>query len=196
MLTRYILVIFYHLCNSIIPAAPLSLVSSPRLHGSEAFNLVLATNLSLHNQSTCSKVPSPYKNRPHISRQHSLGALPPDPYSTSVPNSGVTTIFRNYTVPISRYDAVKCAEAALGDVLCHNDRLEHRVRYHREYAWGVVELTMTPGETMRWWEWSFACRAIFAWTRVYESVDMNFDVVLDGVGIVGTGRLEDVRLAL
>lgn len=197
MFTPYILVFVHQLCNSVIPAAPLSLISSPRLHDGEALNLVLATNVSLHNQSTCLKPPPPYKEHPRISRTpYSLGSLPSDPHATSIPNSGVTTIFRNYTISISRHDSVKCAEEALGDILCHNDRLEQRIEYYREYAWGTVELTMTPGETMRWWEWSFASRSIFAWMRVYDAVDMNFDVVLDGVGIVGTGRMADVRLAL
>lgn len=195
MFSLYVLVFFQQLCNSVIPAAPLSLIPSLRLHNGEALNLVLPTNLSLYNQSTCSKVPPPYEQRPHVSEPYSLGFLPRDPHSTSIPNSGVTTIFRNYTISIDRHDSVKCVEEALGDVLCHNDRIEHRIRYHREYAWGTVELTMTPGEMMRWYEWSFACRSLFAWTRVYEAVDMNFDVVVDGVGIVGTGRMADVRLA-
>ena len=51
---------------------------------------------------------------------------------------------------------------------------------------------MVPKETMRWKEWSYASRLIYTWLRVYDSVDMNFDVVLDGVGIVGTGRLASI----
>lgn len=193
MFTLYVLVFFHQLCNSIVPAAPLSSISSPRLHNGDSLNLVLATNLSLHNQSTCSKVSPSYKEHPYISRQYRPNSLPSDPYSISVPNSGVTTIFRNYTTSISRPDSVRCAEEALGDVLCHNDRLDHRIQYHREYTWGSVELTLTPGGIMRWREWKFASKSVFSWMRVYDAVDMNFDVVLDGIGIVGTGRIADVR---
>lgn len=104
----------------------------------------------------------------------------------------VTITFRNYTIPISRSDSTRCVEAAFGDVLAHGDRIYSNITHPREYVWGSVELTVFPEGTMRWIELSCLASSMEAWLRVYDSVDMNFDIVVNGVGIVGTGRLANV----
>ena len=83
-------------------------------------------------------------------------------------------------------------EAAFGDILAHGDRTYHKVRTPREYAWGTVELSICPKDAMRWWELACLVTAIEAWLKMYDSVDMNYDVVVNGVGTVGTGRLASV----
>ena len=118
--------------------------------------------------------------------------LPSDPLSRPVPGSTATVIFRNYTIAISRRDSNRCVEAALGDVLVHGDRVESRIVYPREYASGTVELTLIPSSAMRWVELTYVARSIQAWLKVYDSVDMDFDVVVNEVGTVGTGRLGNV----
>lgn len=123
---------------------------------------------------------------------HSLGVLPPDPLSSHIRDTDVTIIFRNYTIAISRPNANHCVEAALGDLLAHGDRTSAKIRFPREYAWGTVELTIIPGSTMQWLEWSYAVKSIQAWLRVYDCVDLNFDVVKSELGVVGTGRLANV----
>lgn len=45
---------------------------------------------------------------------------------------------------------------------------------------------------MRWLELARLAKSIEVWLLVYDSVDMNFDVVVNGVGTVGTGRLANV----
>lgn len=76
--------------------------------------------------------------------------------------------------------------------MAHGDRIYKEIKYPREYAWGTVELSISPGGTMRWVEWSYAVKAIQAWLMVYDSVDMNFDIVDSEVGVIGTGRLANV----
>lgn len=51
---------------------------------------------------------------------------------------------------------------------------------------------LVPGRTMRWVEWSYAVKTIHMWLMEYDCVDLNFDVVVNGAGIVGTGRLANV----
>ena len=123
---------------------------------------------------------------------HSLGVLPPDPLRRHIPGSTITIIFRNYTISISRSDSMRCVEAAFGDVLAHGDRSYNKVNTPREYAWGTVELSIFPEDAMRWIELARLAGAVEAWLKVYDSVDMNFDVVVNGVGTVGTGRLASV----
>ena len=77
----------------------------------------------------------------------------------------------------------------MGDCITHSDRLYSKIAWAREYPFGTAELTMTPGKAMRWAEWWYAVRAINDWLRVYDSVDLNFDIAVDGGRIVGTGRL-------
>ena len=64
-----------------------------------------------------------------------------------------------------------------------------RIRTPREYAWGSVELTMIPGQMMLWVHWWYAIGALHSWVISCDSVDMNFDVEVGEMGIVGTGRL-------
>ena len=45
---------------------------------------------------------------------------------------------------------------------------------------------------MEWAHWFHAIKSIHLWLMTYDSVDMDFDVVVDGVGTVGTGRLTNV----
>lgn len=45
---------------------------------------------------------------------------------------------------------------------------------------------------MRWVDMTYLGRSLEAWLKVYDAVDMNFDVVVNGVGTVGTGRLGNV----
>ena len=101
-------------------------------------------------------------------------------------------IFRNYTVAISRSDAKQCADAALGDVLANSDRLQGRIGTAREYPWGTVELIIYPKEYMRWLDLSYAVRSIYEWLTLYDPVDLNFDVLIQRRGLVGTGRLANV----
>ena len=101
-------------------------------------------------------------------------------------------IFRNYTVAISRSDLIECTEAALGDILAHADQLREKIGTPREYAWGTVELTIYPRKSMQWVEFSYAVSSIRTWLNMYDSVDMDFDVMINGRGIVGTGRLGSV----
>lgn len=122
----------------------------------------------------------------------SLGILPSDPLSRHIPGSGFSMIFRNYTIGISRSDCVRCVEAAFGDYVAHGDRINNRIGASREYAWGTVELSVLPRENMRWAEMKYVVRSIDAWLRSYDSVDMDFDIVVNGLGIVGTGRLTSV----
>lgn len=70
--------------------------------------------------------------------------------------------------------------------------MESNIDHHREYAWGTVELTIIPTSAMRWVELKYVARSIEAWLTVYDSVDMDFDVVVKGVGTVGTGRLGNI----
>ena len=122
----------------------------------------------------------------------SLGSLPTDPYSHRVPGSDVTIVFRNYTIAISGSDSNRCVEEALGDALTHGDEILRKVQAAREYAWGTVELSIVPLGSMRWLDLSYAVKSLHAWLRVYDSVDLNFDIVIQGVGLVGTGRLANV----
>ena len=80
----------------------------------------------------------------------------------------------------------------MGDILAHGDRTYSKVNTPREYAWGTVELSIFPEDAMRWLEMACLASAIEAWLKVYDSVDMDFDVVVNGVGTVGTGRLASV----
>ncbi|KAF6225988.1 hypothetical protein HO173_012618 [Letharia columbiana] len=166
------LVALLRLCISVL-AAPLSSTPSLGLLNGKTLNLAPPTNLSLHDQPN-------------------LGVLPSDPLFRHIPGSTVTITFRNYTITISRLDSKRCVEAALGDVLTHGDRRYTKVNTPREYAWGTVELSILPEDAMRWVELSHLVQSIQAWLKVYDSVDMNFDVLVDGVGRVGTGRLANV----
>lgn len=120
---------------------------------------------------------------------HSLGYLPTDPLSRKVSGSEVTVVFRNYTITIPRSYSRQCVKAAFGDAIAHEDRLYRQIQTLREYAWGSVELTMVPGRNMLWLHWWYAIGAISDWVASYDSVDVNFDVHVDEMGIVGTGRL-------
>lgn len=64
-----------------------------------------------------------------------------------------------------------------------------RIETAREYAWGTVELMIIPQITMRWVDWFHAIKSIREWLKLYDSVDMKFDVMIGGIGTVGTGRL-------
>ena len=125
---------------------------------------------------------------------HSSGGLPPDPLTRGVPESRpmITIVFRNYTIAISRADSKDCILAALGDVVIHRDQGRVEVSQPLEYAWGTVELSINPTGSMRWKEMLYLVRMLHAWWEEYESVDMNFDVVMEGTGTVGTGRLGNV----
>ena len=61
-----------------------------------------------------------------------------------------------------------------------------------EYAFGTVELSVNPMGSMRWVEMWYLVRSLHTWWEEYDSVDMNFDVVVYGRGTVGTGRLANV----
>ena len=104
----------------------------------------------------------------------------------------VTIVFRNYTIAISRADSKGCITAALGDVVIHRDQGRIGARPPLEYAWGTVELSVNPTGSMRWLDLFYLVRMLHAWWEEYESVDMNFDVVVEGTGTVGTGRLGNV----
>ena len=64
--------------------------------------------------------------------------------------------------------------------------------FPREYAAGTVELKVVPEVKMEWAHWFHAIKSIHSWLMTYDSVDMDFDVVVDGVGTVGTGRFINV----
>lgn len=87
---------------------------------------------------------------------------------------------------------MRCVEAAWGDVLTHGDRIHGKIRGPRVYAWGTVELLVFPNEVMQWIEMTFLVKSIQGWLNEYDSVDMDFDVLVNGVGTVGTGRLANV----
>ena len=76
--------------------------------------------------------------------------------------------------------------------MAHFDRIRERIDTPREYGWGTVELTIVPNSNMRWFEWAYAAQSLRRWLLVYDSVDMDFDVVVPGARIVGTGRLTSV----
>ncbi|CAF9933986.1 MAG: hypothetical protein ALECFALPRED_005806 [Alectoria fallacina] len=163
------------LCPSILAAAapPPPTIPSLTLSNSDALNLTFPKN-------------------PTLPSQPRLGDLPPDPLYSPIPDTILTLVFRNYTVPINHLSATRCVEAALGDILTHGDRIYSEIRVPRDYAWGAVELMLVPGRTMRWVEWSYAVKTIHMWLMEYDCVDLNFDVVVNGAGIVGTGRLANV----
>lgn len=157
----------------------------------------MAKGLIWHLQRTLACTANPRKQEhlaPYASvlTLHSLGVLPSDPLIRHIPGSTVTLIFRNYTITLNRVDSNQCVRAALADVFVHGDRIFSNIDYPREYAWGTVELSVFPIGTMRWVELSYTAHSIQAWLNVYDSVDMNFDVVVNGVGVVGTGRLANV----
>ena len=104
----------------------------------------------------------------------------------------VTIVFRNYTIAISQMDSKACILAALGDVLIHRGQARIEARLPLEYAFGTVELSVYPSGSMRWVEMWYLVRSLHAWWEEYDSVDMNFDVVVYGTGTVGTGRLANV----
>ena len=112
-----------------------------------------------------------------------------DPFSHHVPDSTATIVFRNYTIAISLNACIRCTEEALGDILAHDDEMYQRIETTREYAWGTAELMIVPQITMRWVDWFNAIKSIREWLKMYDSVDMDFDVMIDMVGTVGTGRL-------
>ena len=76
--------------------------------------------------------------------------------------------------------------------MAHEDRLNRRIQTPREYAWGSVELTMVPGQKMLWSHWWYAIAALNHWITSYDSVDMNFDVEVGEMGVVGTGYLAGI----
>lgn len=82
--------------------------------------------------------------------------------------------------------------AAFGDVLAHEDQMESKVDATREYAWGTVILSVFPEKTMRWVELCYAIKAVEEWLIIYDSVDLDFDVTVHKVGVVGRGRLANV----
>lgn len=45
---------------------------------------------------------------------------------------------------------------------------------------------------MRWIDWAYAVQSIRRWLLVYDSVDMDFDVVVSETRVLGTGRLASV----
>ena len=104
----------------------------------------------------------------------------------------VTVVFRNYTIAISHMDSKACILAALGDVLIHRGQGRIEARPPLEYAWGTVELSVNPTASMRWLDMWYLVRLLHAWWEEYDSVDMDFDVVVAGMGTVGTGRLANV----
>ena len=51
---------------------------------------------------------------------------------------------------------------------------------------------MVPGQKMLWVHWWYTVGAIYDWVASCDSVDMNFDVQVGEMGIVGTGRLAGI----
>lgn len=189
MSSLYFLVFLFQLCTSIL-AAPLSTAPSLGLLNSDALNITSATNNTSPNKSKyVTMLLAAYAS---VLTSPSLGVLPSDPLSRHFPGSPFTIFFRNYTISISRSDCARCVEAAYGDVFAHGDRMNSRVGSSREYAWGTVELSISPRHNMRWMEMWFVARSIKAWLKVYDAVDMNFDVLVNGLGVVGTGRLANI----
>ena len=45
---------------------------------------------------------------------------------------------------------------------------------------------------MRWLDWGIALTGIAHWLKVYEAVDLDFDVDVNGIGAIGRGRLRNV----
>lgn len=76
--------------------------------------------------------------------------------------------------------------------MVYRDRLFDKINTPQEYAWGTVELTIFPEASMRWIEWAYAAQSIRRWLLIYDSVDMDFDVVVSETGVLGTGRLASV----
>ena len=72
------------------------------------------------------------------------------------------------------------------------DRLHSNITVPKNYQSGTVELSVIPGDAMEWMHLSQAGMLLFRWLKVYDPVDLNFDVAVDDVGIVGTGRLGNV----
>lgn len=104
----------------------------------------------------------------------------------------ITVVFHNYTIAINRVDSKACVRAALGDVLIHWGEVRIEASQPLEYAWGTVELSVNPTGSMRWLEMWYMVRLLDAWLDEYDSVDLDIDVVVEGKGTVGTGRLVDV----
>lgn len=123
---------------------------------------------------------------------YSLGVLPTDPLLRQIPGSMIGILFRNYTVAISRSYSLRCVEEVWGDVLAHGDEISGKIGTPRVYAYGTVELSIFPGDAMRWGDLRYLARSIQAWLDQYDAVDMNFDVMVNGLGTVGTGRLASV----
>ena len=48
---------------------------------------------------------------------------------------------------------------------------------------------MVPGQMMLWVHWWYTVAAIYDWVASCDSVDINFDIEVSEMGIVGTGRL-------
>ena len=76
--------------------------------------------------------------------------------------------------------------------MVYRDRYLDKISTPQEYAWGTVELTIVPQASMRWIDWAYAVSSLRRWLLVYDSVDMDFDVVVIGTRVLGTGRLASV----
>ena len=53
----------------------------------------------------------------------------------------------------------------------------------------VVDLIVEPKEEMTWEMWKFATLGIGSFVQKWEYVELSFDVVVTGVGMVATGKL-------
>lgn len=92
-------------------------------------------------------------------------------------------------------DLSKATQMVIGTAF--EDAMAHRpdqrtgtqtLRYTQGYM-DVVDLTIAPTEAMTWEMWGYALLGIGSFMQKWEYVELSFDVVVLGLGRVGTGRV-------
>ena len=112
----------------------------------------------------------------------------PDPYDIYF--AGLTIEFYAYRGSISPTAIEECITAARQDSIRHIRRAEATMADPSyTYSAGGVNLFLTPGERLTWVTWSLIPRRIQEFVTENGFKGTQFQILLDGVGPVGSGQI-------
>ena len=104
---------------------------------------------------------------------------------------GFQVLFKNYQHQISVADVRNCADHAMYDAYTKSKGPIKTVGSLTYYDFDQVYLIVVPGPNMMWLDWLHTAEAIAWFTEEWDTVALQFDVLLTGKK-VGAGILLDL----
>jgi hypothetical protein len=116
--------------------------------------------------------------------------MAPDPYYYDV-FSPLRIKFYSYGLPLNEKGVLNVIHAARSDIETHDIEapINQSEITFRDWKYRLVELALRPQRQVTWLQWEATTLAMHFFIEAYDTVEMKFDVEIDGSLALGTGTL-------